>query len=154
AEIKARAQDFQYNLLAPLFALNLNLRETPHYTVADKRPELDHGFMVVMGLDHIDQFFDVIRHHEAGTIPPTLMWGACPTRFDTSQAPPGRHTGFMWEKLPYRLNGDPGSWDRVRDEHGRVMLELWRRHAPNIGRGDRQLYALAARRRAIAAKYA
>jgi phytoene dehydrogenase-like protein len=132
SEIKGRAEDFQYNLLAPLFALNLNLREAPHYTVADKRPELDHGFMVVMGLDHIDQFFDVIRHHEAGTIPPTLMWGACPTRFDPSQAPPGRHTGFMWEKLPYRLNGDPGNWDHARDEHGRVMLELWRQHAPNI----------------------
>jgi len=132
SSVKARAQDFQYNLLAPLFALNLNLREAPHYAVAEKRPELDDGFMVVMGLDHIDQFFDVIRHHEAGTIPPTLMWGACPTRFDPSQAPPGQHTGFMWEKLPYRLDGDPGNWDRARDEHGRVMLELWCRHAPNM----------------------
>jgi phytoene dehydrogenase-like protein len=132
AEIRDRVRHFQYNLIAPLFALNLNLRETPHYTVAEKRPELDHGFMVVMGLDHIDQFRDVIRHHEAGTIPPTIMWGACPTRFDPSQAPPGRHTGFMWEKLPYRLNGDPLNWDRVRDEHGRAMLQLWCRYAPNL----------------------
>ena len=60
------------------------------------------------------------------------MWGACPTLFDPSQAPPDRHTGFMWEKLPYRLNGDPLNWDKVRDEHGRTMLELWRRHAPNL----------------------
>jgi phytoene dehydrogenase-like protein len=28
------------------------------------------------------------------------MWGSCPTVFDPSQAPPGQHTGFMWEKLP------------------------------------------------------
>ena len=66
-------------------------------------------------------------------IPPTVMWGACPTLFDPSQAPPGRHTAFMWEKLPYRLHGDPSSWDRVREEHGRAMLRLWRKHAPNLG---------------------
>ena len=131
-EIRDRVRRFEYNLLAPLFSLNLNLREAPHYTVAEQRPELDRGFMVVMGLDHIDQFFDVIRHHEAGTIPPTIMWGACPTQFDPSQAPPDRHTGFMWEKLPYRLNGDPLNWDKARDEHGQAMLELWCRHAPNL----------------------
>ena len=131
-EIRDRAQNFQYNLLAPLFALNLNLREAPHYTVAEARPELDQGFMVVMGLDHIDQFFDVIRHHEAGTIPPTIMWGACPTRFDSSQAPPHQHTGFMWEKLPYRLNGDPLNWDQARNDHGGAMFDLWCRHAPNL----------------------
>jgi phytoene dehydrogenase-like protein len=132
AEVRSRADRFQYNLLAPLFALNLNLREAPHYTVAAKRPELDQAFMVVMGLDHVDQFVEVIRHHEAGTIPSTIMWGSCPTRFDPSQAPPDRHTGFMWEKLPYRLNGDPLNWDSARGEHGRAMLDLWCRHAPNL----------------------
>ena len=130
--IRTLAQDFKYNLIAPLFALNLNLREPPHYKVAARRPELDRGFMIVMGLDHVDQFSDLIRHHEAGTIPPTIMWGACPTRFDPSQAPSGCHTAFMWEKLPYRLNGDPRNWDAARSAHGRVMLDLWCRHAPNL----------------------
>jgi phytoene dehydrogenase-like protein len=88
--------------------------------------------MVIMGLDHIDQFHDIIAHHEAGTVPPTVMWGACPTVFDPSQAPAGRHTAFMWEKLPYRLGGDPSGWDAARDAHGDVMLDLWRRHAPNL----------------------
>jgi phytoene dehydrogenase-like protein len=60
------------------------------------------------------------------------MWGACPTLFDPSQAPEGVHTAFMWEKLPYRLHGDPTNWDRERDAHGRTMLDLWRRHAPNL----------------------
>jgi phytoene dehydrogenase-like protein len=132
APIRSQAKNFKYNLIAPLFSLNLNLREPPRYKVATERPELDNGFMVVMGLDHVDQFSDLIRHHEAGTIPPTIMWGACPTRFDPSQAPPDRHTAFMWEKLPYRLNGDPRSWDDAREAHGRVMLDLWRKHAPNL----------------------
>ena len=130
--IREQVEDFRYNLLPPLFALHLNLREPPHYKAAVQHPELARAFMVIMGLDHVDQFLDIVRHHEAGTIPPTVMWGACPTLFDASQAPVGRHTAFMWEKLPYRLHGDPANWDSARDAHGRVMLALWEQHAPNI----------------------
>jgi phytoene dehydrogenase-like protein len=131
-DIRDRAQRFQYNLLAPLFALNLNLREPPRYRASDQHPELAQAFMVIMGLDHADQLGDIVRHHEAGTMPPTVMWGACPTIFDPSQAPPGQHTAFMWEKLPYRVHGNADNWDGLRDEHGRTMLRLWQQHAPNL----------------------
>jgi phytoene dehydrogenase-like protein len=131
-EIRERVERFQYNLLAPLFALHLNLREPPRYRASAAHPELERAFMVIMGLDHVDQFPEIVRHHEAGTIPPTVMWGACPTLFDPSQAPPGRHTAFMWEKLPYRLHGQAANWDGARDAHGAEMLKLWRRHAPNL----------------------
>jgi phytoene dehydrogenase-like protein len=131
-DIRERAQRFQYNLLAPLFALHLDLREPPRYRASAAHPELAQAFMVILGLDHVDQFGEIVRHHEAGTIPPTVMWGACPTLFDPSQAPPGRHTAFMWEKLPYRVHGNPENWDRLGDEHGRIMLELWQKHAPNL----------------------
>jgi phytoene dehydrogenase-like protein len=127
-----KAASFEYNLIAPLFALNVNLSEPPAYRAAEAHPELARAFMVIMGLDHVDQFSDIVRHHESGTIPPTVMWGACPTIFDPSQAPPGRHTAFMWEKLPYRLNGDARNWDSERDAHGEHMLALWRNFAPNI----------------------
>ena len=130
--IRERAARFQYNLLAPLFALHLNLHEPPRYLAAANHPELAHAFMTIVGLDHVDQFFDIIRHHEAGTIPPTVMWGACPTLFDASQAPEGKHTAFMWEKVPYRLRGDPASWDQESSAHGRVMLDLWQQYAPNM----------------------
>ncbi len=131
-EIRSRAEGFQYNLLAPLFALHLDLHEPPRYSAAANHPELAGAFMTIVGLDHIDQFFDIIRHHEAGTVPPTVMWGACPTLFDPTQAPAGKHTAFMWEKVPYRLDGDAANWDRARDAHGRVMLDLWQRYAPNL----------------------
>jgi phytoene dehydrogenase-like protein len=131
-ELRARVEDFRYNLIAPLFALNLNLTEAPRYKAAERYPEIDRAFMVLMGLDHFDQFYDIVRHHEQGTIPPTVMWGACPTVFDPSQAPAGRHTAFMWEKLPYRLHGNAKNWDREREQHGREMLRLWQKHAPNL----------------------
>jgi len=127
-----KAAAFAYNLIAPLFALNVNLSEAPAYRAAQAHPELTRAFMVIMGLDHVDQFSDIVRHHEAGTIPPTVMWGACPTLFDPSQAPAGKHTAFMWEKLPYRLHGDAQNWDRERDAHGQRMLAVWREFAPNM----------------------
>jgi len=131
-DIREQVERFQYNLLAPLFALHLNLREPPRYKASADYPELARAFMVIMGLDHVDQFHDIVRHHEAGTVPPTVMWGACPTLFDPSQAPAGHHTAFMWEKLPYRLHGDPANWDGARDAHGETMRRLWQRHAPNL----------------------
>jgi phytoene dehydrogenase-like protein len=126
------AREFQYNLLAPLFALNLNLREPPRYAAAQQLPHLDQALMVILGLDAAEQFQDIVAHHESGSIPPTVMWGSCPTRFDATQAPPDRHTAFMWEKLPYRLEGDPRNWDRQRERHGQAMLELWNTYAPNV----------------------
>jgi phytoene dehydrogenase-like protein len=131
---RERAAGYRYNLLAPLFALNLCLAEPPEYSAAQRRPELRDAFMLILGLEDSAQHSEIVRHHEAGTIPPTVMWGACPTRFDPSQAPPGRHTAFMWEKLPYRLHGDPRNWDAAKDAHGREMLRLWTEYAPNLER--------------------
>lgn len=127
-----RASNFKYNMLAPLFGLNLNLDEPPLYRAADKHPELQDALMVILGLEHANQFLDIVKHHERGTIPPTVMWGTCPTQFDSTQAPVGKHTAFMWEKLPYRLKGDPVNWDREREAHGREMLDLWCEYAPNL----------------------
>jgi len=64
-----------------------------------------------------------------------VMWGACPTLFDPSQAPPDGHTAFMWEKLPYSLDGDPANWDSAKEAHGRALLRAWSEFAPNLA-GD------------------
>jgi phytoene dehydrogenase-like protein len=132
SSVLSAATGFKYNLIAPLFGLYLNLQEPPRYTAAARYPELQRPFMVIMGLDHVDQFPDLVAHHEAGTLPAPIMWGACPTLFDPGQAPAGKHTAFMWQKLPYRLRGDSGNWDRERDAVGEGMLKLWERYAPNL----------------------
>lgn len=131
---RSQAEAFEYNLLAPLFALNLNLEEPPEYTASKKHPELVDALMIVLGLEDVSQFYEIVKHHENGTIPPTVMWGCAPTHFDPLQAPKGYHTAFMWEKLPYRLKGDPGNWEEEKEHHGAVMLELWSEYAPNLKR--------------------
>jgi phytoene dehydrogenase-like protein len=136
--VQEKAAAFQYNLLAPLFALNLNLREPPRYKAAESRPELNQAFMVILGLEGWQQFPEIVAAHEQGKMPRTVMWGACPTLFDPSQAPAGRHTAFMWEKLPYALHGDPNSWDQAKQDHGRDMLRVWSQFAPNLAEGSTQ----------------
>jgi phytoene dehydrogenase-like protein len=132
ADWREKAAGFSYNLLAPLFAVHVALDRAPVYQAAAQRPYLSRAFMIILGLEHVDQFDGIVRHHESGTIPPAVMWGSCPTVFDPSQAPPGKHTAFWWEKLPYRLHGDPANWDREKHVHAGRMLAHWRRYAPEI----------------------
>jgi phytoene dehydrogenase-like protein len=127
-----KAEQFTYNRIAPLFGLYLNLRERPVYKAEKDCPQLARALMVILGLEGYEQYPEIVAHHERGAIPPTVMWGSTPSVFDPSQAPAGHHTAFMWEKLPYRLDGDPRNWDREKDAHGAKMLELWRREAPNL----------------------
>jgi phytoene dehydrogenase-like protein len=132
AEWRKRAANFNFNLLAPLFALNVNLREPPQYLAAERTPKLREAFMVILGLEDFSQFFEIVQKHEAGAIPSPVMWGACPTVFDPSQAPPSFHTAFMWEKVPYRLGGDPRNWNGAREGHAHRMLDTWVEFAPNL----------------------
>jgi phytoene dehydrogenase-like protein len=132
AEWRDRAAGFRFNLLAPLFALYVNLKEPPRYHAAARYPELQNAFMNIVGLEDDAQFFDIVQKHEAGEIPGTVMWGSCPTQFDPSQAPRGYHTAFMWEKLPYRLHGNAATWDKEREGHARHLLNVWASYAPNL----------------------
>ncbi len=132
SEIRESASQFEYNLLAPLFGLHLALNEAPEYRAARANPDLNEAFMVILGLERLGQFHEIVEAHENGSVPPTVAWGACPTRFDASQAPDGKHSTFLWEKLPYRLNGNPQDWLAYRDEHGKKLLDFWSEHAPNL----------------------
>ncbi|MED5416681.1 MAG: NAD(P)/FAD-dependent oxidoreductase [Candidatus Latescibacterota bacterium] len=127
-----QAVAFRFNLLAPLFGLYLNLDAPPRYAAAQNMTHLDKAFMVILGLESPADFDQMVRAHEQGEIPPTVMWGSSPTVFDGSQAPEGKHTAFMWEKVPYRLHGDPAHWDNLGEEHGERMLETWERYAPGL----------------------
>jgi phytoene dehydrogenase-like protein len=127
-----RAAGFKYNLLAPLFGLYLNLRERPIYEAEGRFPQLSRALMVILGLERYAQFPEIVDAHEEGRIPGRVMWGSTPSVFDPSQAPAGHHCAFMWEKLPYRLGGDPRNWDAEKQVHGKRMLEHWKTYAPNV----------------------
>ena len=59
-EWREKAEKFQYNLIAPLFALNLNLNAPPKYKAAENNPDLDKAFMVILGLENFKQYPEII----------------------------------------------------------------------------------------------
>ena len=131
-KLRQQAHGFQYNLLAPLFGLHITTKNPPRYTAADNRPELEQAFMCIIGLESFNQFHQIVAAHERGDLPPTVAWGTTPTRFDSTQASEGRHSSFMWEKLPYHLHGNAQNWKEHRDRHAVRLLKAWASHAPNI----------------------
>ena len=64
---REKARQFKYNLIAPLFALCVNLHEAPRYKAALQNPELEKAFMVILGLEDIAQYPEIVRHHEEGS---------------------------------------------------------------------------------------
>lgn len=143
ADLRAAAARFQYNLLAPLFGLHLALDAPPRFGAAVQRPELDRAFMFILGLERFQQFHEIVAAHERGEIPGTVAWGACPTLFDPTQAPAGKHTAFLWEKLPCALRGDPRHWSQEKERHGRELLTFWSRQAPNLGQAVLDSFVLS-----------
>lgn len=124
------AEDFRYNLLAPLFGTYVNLRAPLQYAASDSNPDLAEALMVILGLEQPGQFMDIVEHHQKGTLPAPVMWGSSPSVFDSLQAPSGQHTAFMWEKLPYHLGGDAQQWDAEKDRVGERMMAAWQEYAP------------------------
>ena len=129
---REKAKGFQYNLIAPLFGLNLNLSEPLRFDAAAGHPELDDAYMVILGLNDVDDYLAMVKAHVEGKQPPAVMWGSCPTLFDPSQAPDGKHTAFMWQKMPYSLEGDPANWDRERDRVGEEMIDVMAAHSSGL----------------------
>ncbi|MCG7625161.1 phytoene desaturase family protein [Epibacterium sp. Ofav1-8] len=131
-ELEQKVDGFQYNKLGPLFAIHLDLDEPPIYSVSDKKPWVQDSLMVIMGLNHVDDFVNMAEAHDRNQTGHQVLWGGTPTMLDPSQAPAGKHTAFMWEKTPFALDGDPENWRSARGPHGATMFDLWCKFAPNL----------------------
>jgi phytoene dehydrogenase-like protein len=131
AGVVAGARGFRYNEVGPLFGINVALREPPRYQA--QAPDVGAAFMTILGLEEPAAVEATYRDHPAGRIArPLTLWGAAPSVHDASQARAGYHTAFMWEKVPYALDGDARRWDAFKTQHAREVLDRWAEYAPNV----------------------
>ena len=116
-----------------LVTLHLAMNHAPRFKAAAFDPDVDRSFTYVFGAEdghEIDAMFDEIHDDR---LPARLAGnGACPSLFDPSVAPAGKHTAFWWPWAPYALDGDPANWDARRDEVTASLLEQFGRYATNI----------------------
>ena len=62
-----RPLPIEFNLLAPLFALNVNLKEAPRYMCGgDGIRTSGEAFMTILGLEDSAQFNEIVSRHESG----------------------------------------------------------------------------------------
>lgn len=119
-----------------IFSVHLALEEPPRYRAAAFAPDLDRALKVGVGLDTPADFARLWADVRAGRAPEPAMYCCAPTVHDATQAPPGKHTAFLWQPAPFRLGGDPERWDREKEAYADSLVERWREAAPNLAGGN------------------
>jgi len=117
-----------------LFVVHFALDKAPQFTAAASNPDLERAFIYVVGYESEE---DLINHWEAirrGELLEGAGFNCCfPSVHDSTQAPPGRHTGLISQFAPYRLaDGGAKRWYRIREEHAERCVATLRRYAPNM----------------------
>jgi phytoene dehydrogenase-like protein len=132
AEIARKVEAYRWAAHS-IVTLHLALETPPRYAAADFDPAVDEAFLVVLGADSSEDLTTVFDQIHAGRLPDRLAGnGACPSRWDHSYAPPGKHVAFWWPWAPYDLGGDPATWDEAADQIAEVMLRQWAEYAPGL----------------------
>jgi phytoene dehydrogenase-like protein len=137
AGLAPRVERYRFSVVGPLFGVHLALHEAPAYRAAADDPDAGRAFMSVLGLDSPEQIYALHDRLAAGHAPERIwMNSAVPTLHDPTQAPPGKHTAFVWQKVPYDLahGGRRGGaqWDAAKPAHLAAVLARWREYAPNL----------------------
>jgi phytoene dehydrogenase-like protein len=117
-----------------LFTVHLALREPPRWKAAASCPDLDRCLGVGVGYDSPTVFDSQFADIRQGIPPRHIAPFMCtPTLYDPSQAPPGKHTGLLWQFACYDLrDGGSQGWDRIKEDYADRCLEVLRRFAPNM----------------------
>jgi phytoene dehydrogenase-like protein len=134
AGLAERVRRYEYSTVGPMFGVHLALHEAPAYRAAAYDPSASSAFMSVLGLDRPEQIYALYDRLGRGLLPEQVwMNGAVPTLHDPSQAPAGKHTAFVWQKVPYELaEGGAARWDTLKRTHIDTVLARWRQYAPNL----------------------
>ena len=117
-----------------IFGVHLALNEPPKHTSAKFDPDIDRAFKLDIGLETPEDYQILLSEIRLGKLPEHLgLFCSCPTLFDPTQAPRGKHTALIWQPAPYELrDGGVEKWDEVKDEFMERCIDKWREHAPNL----------------------
>lgn len=97
------------------------------WKASDTDPDIQRCWSVaVLPLDADTYWRHCHADNRAGRPPRSPgYYGTFPTVIDSSQAPPGKHTGLAWKHVPYDLeDGGARRWDVVKDEYADRIEEF------------------------------
>jgi phytoene dehydrogenase-like protein len=130
-----KVRNYQYGITkGVLFSVHAALNEPLRHTSEKFNPDINLALNYCIGYECVEDF-DVHDREILEGIPPTKPGMQCahPTLHDPTQAPPGKHTIFLWQFAPYNLkDGGPQKWDEIKDKYMDTCLARWREYAPNL----------------------
>ena len=130
AELVRQVNGFRLDEFS-VFAVHMALREAPVFKTQPGHEDVNQAFRLNIGFDRPEDFVAILSDVRQGNLPEKLAFiASVPTWFDPSQAPANFHTAFLWQLVPYKLNG--AHWDDVKDEYMERCIAKWREYAPNL----------------------
>ena len=111
--------------------INLALDGLPDFTCLPGTPGPQHGatMHICPNIEYVERAWDCAKYGRPSERP--LLELTCPTIYDPSLAPPGKHImGIFLQYAPYTLR--EGNWDDLREPYGDRVINLIAEYAPNI----------------------
>lgn len=111
--------------------MNLALDGLPDFTALPGTPGPQHGatMHICPSIDYVERAWDDAKYGRPSRSP--LLEMTCPTVYDPSLAPAGRHImGIFLQYAPYTLRD--AHWDDLREPYGDRVLEAISEYAPNM----------------------
>lgn len=111
--------------------INLACNALPEFTCLPGAPGPQHRatMHICPDIDYVERAWDDAKYGRPSERP--LLEMTCPTQYDPSLAPPGKHIiGIFLQYAPYTLHG--ASWDDLREPFASRVIDLIAEYAPNI----------------------
>lgn len=111
--------------------INLALNTLPDFTCLPGAPGPQHRatMHICPDIDYVERAWDDAKYGHPSARP--LLELTCPTQYDPSLAPPGKHIiGIFLQYAPYTLRG--ATWDELREPFADRVIDLIAEYAPNI----------------------
>ena len=126
-----------------LFALHAGTHEPPKYTSSSYDSMINLAFNTAIGYETPELVLKHLNEVTEGKLPTEIgLQAACPTLFDPTRAPPGKHVLLAWQFVPYRIEGEkPERWDEIKWDFLEKVIAKWAEYAPNLNpRGNNIIY--------------
>lgn len=133
ADVKAKAENWDWNSGGSLATLHLALKDAPEYKAAEFDPDVAKAYNLSFGADNsfdLEESMTDVTEDRFPRLP--VGNGACNSAHDPTYTDGDGHVAFWWPFAPYRVDGSPSNWEARSDEYRDRLLETWRSVTTNL----------------------
>jgi len=131
-----------------LYGVHWALDEELNWIAAEKKPEVNRARGLYYGHDTLWEFQDQFWELYMGKLPEKIGgYMISPTKWDSSQAPPGKHTAFIWNFTPptNMMRKGPDEWDEVKEEYADRCEDVLNKYIHNFRKSILKRYIYSPR---------